>query len=101
MAILRLCERPVLPEPALCLKSEIAGKSSSTLKRRKSLNSRNEKSALRRFILNWWVVQDSLGLALRVMLSHQPESLPAIQSNLQQVLILHGKVRAPETKKAP
>ena len=42
-----------------------------------------------------------MGLALRVMLSHQPESLPAIQSNLQQVLILHGKVRAPETKKAP
>jgi hypothetical protein len=47
MVILRLCERPVLPEPALCLKSEIAGKSSFTLKRRKSLNSRNEKSALK------------------------------------------------------
>jgi hypothetical protein len=29
------------------------------------------------------------GLALRVMLTHQPESLPAIQSNLLQVLILH------------
>jgi hypothetical protein len=42
-----------------------------------------------------------VGLALRVMLSHQPESLPVIQSNLQQVLTLHGKVRAPETKKAP
>jgi len=28
------------------------------------------------------------GLALRVMLTHQPES-QAIQSNLQQVLILH------------
>jgi hypothetical protein len=42
-----------------------------------------------------------VGLALRVMLPHQPESLPAIQSNLLQVLILHGKVRAPETKKAP
>ncbi|MDQ0628164.1 hypothetical protein QFZ44_000740 [Pantoea agglomerans] len=42
-----------------------------------------------------------MGLALRVMLLHQPESLPAIQSNLQQVLSLHGKVRAPETKKAP
>jgi hypothetical protein len=41
-----------------------------------------------------------VGLALRVMLLHQPESLPAIQSNLQQVL-MHGKVRAAETKKAP
>jgi len=41
-----------------------------------------------------------MGLALRVRLSPQPES-QAIQSDLLQVLILHGYLRASETKKAP
>jgi len=40
------------------------------------------------------------GLALRVMLTHQPES-QAIQSNLRQVLTLHARRRALKTKKAP
>jgi len=47
-----------------------------------------KKAPKRRFLLNWWVVQDKpwpvRGHALRVMLSHQPESLPAIQSNLRR-----------------
>jgi len=64
-----------------------------------------KKAPERRFILNWWVVQDKprpvRGLALWVMLAHQPESLPVIQSNLQQVLILHVQRCATETKKAP
>ncbi|MET3817008.1 hypothetical protein ABIB18_004417, partial [Pantoea sp. UYEF8] len=40
------------------------------------------------FILNGWVVQDKprpiRGHALRVMLAHQPEPLPALQSNLRR-----------------
>jgi hypothetical protein len=58
-----------------------------------SLTEKTEKAPERRFSVNGWVVQDMprpfRGLALRVMLTHQPESLPAIQSNLLQVLILH------------
>jgi hypothetical protein len=41
------------------------------------------------------------GLALRVILSHQPESFLTIQSNLRQVLILHVSHQRTETKKAP
>jgi len=40
------------------------------------------------------------GLALRVMLTHQLNRR-AIQSNLLQVLTLHGEYRALKTKKAP
>jgi hypothetical protein len=47
----------------------------------------------KRRLLRWWVVQDItrliLRLALRVATSGDAKSLPAILSNLQQVLIQH------------
>ena len=63
-----------------------------------------KKAPIRRFSLNWWVVQDTprpiQGLALRVMLRI---SLNRSGDSVEpaQVLILHVNPRRTETKKAP